>query len=418
LDGILLTQNSGAILGPIAKLLGIIINFIFDILDKFGIPNVGLSIILFTIFIYLILLPLTFKQQKFSKMSAVMNPEIQAVQAKYKGKKDNESMQKQNEELQEVYQKYGVSPTGSCLQLIIQMPILFALYRVIYNIPAYITKVYESLSPVAEIIAADKSGPDFIQSLSSAKYFAKQDFTQVNTIIDVLNRATGDEWSSIKENIPAVSSIIDSCHENFLNYYSFGAINIADSPSVLLKNGFESFKTGSSSGAILVIVGALLIPLLAALTQWLNVIFMPQPQNNNDQDNPMAQSMKSMNLMMPIMSAVFCFTLPAGLGLYWIASAVVRSIQQVFINKYFDNVGIDKIIEKNMEKAAKKNAKKKNDKQPAADVSKNASIKTKNINSKYSKAKDIEYVEKNTSEAKEGSLRSKANLVKKYNERH
>ena len=68
-------------------------------------------------------MPLTIKQQKFSKLSAKMNPELQAIQARYKNKKDNESMMRMNEETQAVYAKYGVSPTGSCLQLLIQMPI-------------------------------------------------------------------------------------------------------------------------------------------------------------------------------------------------------------------------------------------------------------------------------------------------------
>ena len=147
---VILTQNDGVILGPIAKLLGIIMNGIFIMLDKIGIPNIGLAIILFTIVIYLILMPLTIRQQKFSKLSAKMNPEIQAIQAKYKGKKDNESMMRMNEETKAVYAKYGTSPTGSCLQLIIQMPILFALYRVIDNIPAYVTKVKEGFSPFVD----------------------------------------------------------------------------------------------------------------------------------------------------------------------------------------------------------------------------------------------------------------------------
>ena len=81
------------------------------------------------------MMPLTVKQQKFSKLSAKMNPELQAIQSKYKNKKDNDSMMKMNEETKAVYKKYGVSPSGSCLQLVIQLPILWALYRVIYNFP-------------------------------------------------------------------------------------------------------------------------------------------------------------------------------------------------------------------------------------------------------------------------------------------
>ena len=85
-----------------------------------------LSIILFTIVIYLLLLPLTIKQQKFSKLSAKMSPELQAIQNKYKDKKnDQAAMMAMNEEQRAVYAKYGVSPSGTCVQLLVQMPILF-----------------------------------------------------------------------------------------------------------------------------------------------------------------------------------------------------------------------------------------------------------------------------------------------------
>ena len=109
----MLTQYNGAMLGPIAKILGMLMNLIFNFLDVIGIPNIGLSIILFTVVIYLCLMPLTIKQQKFSKLSAIMNPELKVIQEKYKGKKDQDSMMAQNEEMQAVYKKYGVSPSGS-----------------------------------------------------------------------------------------------------------------------------------------------------------------------------------------------------------------------------------------------------------------------------------------------------------------
>ena len=138
----LLTQNSGKILGPIAKVLGYLMNAIYVFMDKFlNIQNVGLTIIVFTIVIYFCLLPLTYKQQKFSKMSQIMNPEFRQFRKKYKNRRDQASVQAMNEETQAVYQKYGVSPSGSCIFMIIQLPILFALYRVIYNVPAYITNV-------------------------------------------------------------------------------------------------------------------------------------------------------------------------------------------------------------------------------------------------------------------------------------
>lgn len=149
MDLMLLTQNSTLIFRYIVWLLGLIMNAIFELLNLIGIPNIGLSIILFTIVIYLLLMPLTIKQQKFSKLSAKMNPEIVAIQNKYKGKQDNESIVAMNAETKQVYAKYGVSPSGSCLQLLIQMPILFALYRVISSMPAYVTRIGEAFGVLA-----------------------------------------------------------------------------------------------------------------------------------------------------------------------------------------------------------------------------------------------------------------------------
>ena len=146
---LLFLTKTGGILKPFAIVLGWIINYIYVALEKIGIPNIGLAIILFTLIVNLILLPMTIKQQKFTKLSAIMNPEIQKIQAKYKDKKDEVSVRRMQAETQAVYQKYGTSATGGCLYMVIQMPILFALYRVIYNIPAYVDSVYALYESIA-----------------------------------------------------------------------------------------------------------------------------------------------------------------------------------------------------------------------------------------------------------------------------
>lgn len=107
------------------------------VFHTFGIHNVGICIILFTFIVYLIMFPLNAKQQKSSRLMTKINPEILAIQEKYKGKKDNESMMRQQAETQEIYNKYGVSPFGGCLPLIISMPIIFALYGVIREVTKY-----------------------------------------------------------------------------------------------------------------------------------------------------------------------------------------------------------------------------------------------------------------------------------------
>ena len=138
----ILTQGANGILKPIARLLGLLMNGIYVFLDNFlNIQNIALTIIIFTVVIYLFMLPLTYQQQKFSRCHRFMNPEIQKIQKKYKNRKDSASVQAMNEETQAVYKKYGVNPSGSCIFMVIQLLILFPLYRIIYNVPGYVTRV-------------------------------------------------------------------------------------------------------------------------------------------------------------------------------------------------------------------------------------------------------------------------------------
>ena len=428
--GIYLTQYEGAILGPVAKLLGYLMDWIFNGLYAIGIPNIGIAIILFTIVIYMLMLPLTIKQQKFSKLSAKMNPEIQAIQKKYNGKKDNDSVMAMNQETQAVYAKYGVSPTGSCVQLLIQMPILMALYRVIYAIPAYVGKVKEIFIPMSEALYSQSGIKNFIEGLSNANYFSSQfknalyidnDPTYVkNVIIDSFNRASTTEWHSAMDLFTGQSNLISKAMVDFENFNNFLGLNIANSPSFTI-------KTALADKHFLLIIGALMVPVLAALTQWINTKLMPQPENGNTQTDQMAATMKSMNVMMPLMSAFFCYTMPIGMGIYWIAGAVVRCIQQIVINKHIDKMDIDEIIEKNSAKAEKKIKKQQENIQrmneyatmntrnmgigDKARLANNASDNGKNANN--SVAGDFT----KTVNAKPGSLASKANMVTDYNNR-
>ena len=431
MNGVLLTQYEGKILGPIAKILGYILNGIFIVLEKVGIPNIALAIILFTIVIYLLLTPLTIKQQKFSKLSAKMNPEIQAIQAKYKGKKDQASMAAMNEETQAVYKKYGVSPSGSCVQLVIQMPILFALYRVIYNVPAYVSSVKQAFIPFVNEFITKANALSFIsnkENFASAAQFTKQFENEafklggdnsyvINVFIDVLNRATTTEWNNISAKYPEIADLCKSTYETVMHYNNFFGLNIANSPMYYIKDWW------TNKGAIGLAIGALLIPILSAVTQWLNTKLMPQVANSDDDKaNAMAASMKSMNVMMPLMSLVFVFSLPIGMGIYWIAGAVIRSVQQVFINKHIDKIDIDAIIAKNSEKLEKQIEKKSGVTGAALNSAARMSTKSLSEKSHTSTMTDDKKEEavKNSyqKEFKPGSLAAKANMVRQYNEKN
>lgn len=435
MSGILMTQNSTFIIGPVSTLLGFLMNGIFNCLNLIGIPNTGLSIIIFTVVIYMCLMPLTIKQQKFSKLSAKMNPEIQALQKKYKGKKDNESVMAMNEEQKQIYAKYGVSPYGSCLQLLIQMPILFALYRVIYSMPAYVGKIKDAFFPLVDEVIAQNGSSDFIQTFSAAAYFKKQftneaflagDTTYVeNTFIDVMNRFSTADWNTLSSQYSSLSDHVNQTVSTLDRYNNFLSLNIGNSPMYTMKDAFSNHN-------YIMVVAAILIPVLAAVTQWLNTKLMPvQDQNNNngpqsDTQSAMMSSMKTMNVTMPIFSAVFCFQLPAGMGLYWIAGSVIRSIQQIFVNKHIDKIDWDEEIKKNQEKNKKKLEKQgvyaqnvnKYSNMNTRTISSAANMNTKSGLSQKEKENAYQNAVNNSKTAKSGSLTAKANMVREYNEKN
>lgn len=153
--GTLLTAADWPIVGQIAWVLGKVMNFIYNTLDSI-LPTdnglIGWSIIIYTILVYTLMLPITIKQQRSSRLMSIVNPEVQEIQKKYKNKKDQASMMKMQEETQQVYDKYGTSMTGGCLPLLIQMPLLFALYPVIYNMERYVPAISTASSDVQKFL--------------------------------------------------------------------------------------------------------------------------------------------------------------------------------------------------------------------------------------------------------------------------
>lgn len=426
----LLTQNSGKILGPIAKVLGYLMNAIYAFMDKFlHIQNVGLTIILFTIVIYLCLLPLTYKQQKFSKMSQIMNPEIQAIQKKYKNRRDQASVQAMNEETQAVYQKYGVSPSGSCVFMLIQLPILFALYRVIYNVPAYITNVKNTFDGVVTGIMGTSGYQDtmnsFLETVSKKNSvfrgitlnFSGTSQQAHDSIIDVLYKCTSDNWALLQDKFSGLSDIIANTQSAVEHFNNFLGINIVYSPKTII-------STSAHEGHYVLIFLALLVPILAALTQFLNIRLMPQAATNGGQQEAMAGQMNMMNYMMPLYSVFIVFFLPVGVGIYWIAGSLIRSFQQFLLNKHFDKMDLEKIIKENQAKATAKNKKKIEKKGVAGEQITNAAkLNTRNIQyrSMADKAASVsskDMKQDTNKKYKEGSMASKANLVKDFNNKN
>lgn len=395
-----------AIIMPIAQVLGYIFNLLFEALSFLHIGNVAIAIILFTIIVKLCMLPLSMKQQKLAKLNSVMSPEIKAINEKYKDKKnDQNAMMKMQEETKAVYEKYGVSQMGGCVQMLIQMPILLALYQVFRFIPLYITQ----LKNLFTAFLTDNGG---IMSASGYTDTMKQfgeniDWSNVNTAITEINKFSTENWDALRDAFPAFSDIIANSHASLEQMNTFLGINMSQEPGFGLTLAF-------------------LIPVLSGLSQFISVK-VAQGNTPVDDDNPMAASMRMTTYIFPLMSAFIAISVPAGLGLYWIATSVIQTIITVFINRYYDKLGAETIVKKNVEKRNKKRAKKG---LPPETIAKNATVSTKNVNREKAvksleqikaenekKVKEIKESAQYYKTAKPGSLAEKAGMVAKYNEK-
>ena len=371
-----------AIIMPIAQVLGYIFNLLFEALSFLHIGNVAIAIILFTIIVKLCMLPLSIKQQKLAKLNSVMSPEIRAINEKYKDKKnDQNAMMKMQEETKAVYEKYGVSQMGGCVQMLIQMPILLALYQVFRFIPLYITQ----LKNLFTAFLIDNGG---IMSASGYTDTMKQfgeniDWSNVNTAITEINKFSIENWEALRDAFPAFSDIIANSHASLEQMNTFLGINMSQEPGFGLTLAF-------------------LIPVLSGLSQFISVK-VAQGNTPVDDDNPMAASMRMTTYIFPLMSAFIAISVPAGLGLYWIATSVIQTIITVFINRYYDKLGAETIVKKNVEKRNKKRAKKG---LPPETIAKNATVSTKNVNREKA-VKSLEQIkaenEKKVKEIKESA---------------
>ena len=414
----LVATKVGGFLGPFAEILGLIMDAIFRFTSLFGVMNIGVCIILFTLIVKVLMFPLTVKQQKFSKMNTVMQPELQAIQKKYKGKSDQESMMKMNVETKAVYEKYGVSMTGGCLQLVIQLPILLALYQVIYHIAAYVNSVGSVLYDITDKMLGTVGGNlqtlagqlnEFATahsvSMSMISNFATEPTN--SKVVDFLYKLNPAQWQLLQDQYPVIET---SSIELIERMNSFLGINLATTP-------WQGFMPN---------IGWIL-PVLAGLSQWYSTRLMSSTQSLSD-DNPSASMMKQMNIMMPLMSVFFCFTLPSGIGIYWIAQSVFMIIQQWIINRHLSNIDIDEMVKKNMEKANAKRAKKG---LPPQKITQSATVSLKQMQAdeakrekelEEKKARTAAQVKESTEyynkDPKPGSLAAKAAMVKKYNEKH
>jgi YidC/Oxa1 family membrane protein insertase len=298
---------------------------------------------------------------------------------------------------------------------------MFALYQVIYNIPAYVDKVYDLYAGIAGVVQT-KGGsnyPDLLTTIVDAikGFRGAKDFNSINGIVDVLKQFNSGAWNTFTSSFThikdAVAVTLGNGHTlsvadtigKLQGINSFFGFNIADKPGY----GFPG----------------ILIPIFAGALQFVQGKQLQVKNKEANKDNPASSAMNSMNVVMPIMTIFFCVAFPIGIGIYWIASSVFAIIQQYFVNKYMDKVDLDELIKKNVAKAGKRSAYLESKGISMADLAKK---QTKYIESAADKDNaadnsndtgEAEVSSSNTSQSSNGakSISDIANLLKNRNEK-
>jgi YidC/Oxa1 family membrane protein insertase len=294
----------------IAIPMGYVLKFIYDML---AFKNYGIAIILLTVMVKTLLLPLYIKQYHSTSKLSEIQPQMQEIQKSYKNDKE-----KLNEEMMKLYQENKVNPAGGCLPLLIQMPILFSLYYVISQPLRYM--VGKSPETILHLFEKIPIGPDRISNirdLSIITYFGKH-----------------------TEELASVSQMLKK--EELLNM-NFLGINLGAIPTWNYQKLF-----GDVAGAQN--LNLLLIPILSAITTYISVKYSMQ-QTPQTSDNQMQASMqKSMMWVSPVMTAFISFSVPAGLGLYWIVGNIYQIAQQMFMNRFVIKKNVKVEVENKKEK--------------------------------------------------------------------
>ena len=287
-------RQPGKIVGPFADLMGKVYNLLFELLhSNTSAGSLGLAIIIFTLIVKLILFPLMVKQQKSSFKMQALQPELMKIRKKYEGKTDQMSQQRMAFEMQEFQKKNGVSMVSGCLPMLIQLPILYALFYLFQNAYVYVDVIGHNYTDIANAIVNIPVSLRMEVFHPYAQEFANAyknvaiikdgiDMRQVNEVVMLVNYLKPDDWNVILHR-----------------------------PGII-------------------------IPIAAGVTTWLQskIMMMMNPQNS-DSGNPAAAMTKSMLYTMPIMMGVFAINMPAGLGLYWTISNLFGILQQVILSKHY-----------------------------------------------------------------------------------
>lgn len=341
------TGTPGFIVGPIAKLMGIVYNWLFNFIYSFtDTGSLVLAIILFTLLVKLILFPLSYKQMKGSYRMQMLQPELNKIRAKYANKTDEESQRRMSFEIQEFQRENGASMFAGCLPMLIQLPILYALYYIFnqpYEYVGIINNIYTDITQsVLSIDAATRV--EVLKPIILSKNMTV-DVSVFDQVMGLVRTMSATDWngvlSSLGQSAGDLAGLIAQKHS--IEYF-FG-LNLVSYAGLRLPG--------------------ILVPICAGLTTFLSSWYMQKRQKNmmGDGDDQMAAGMtKSMNIVMPIMMGVITINVPIALGIYWTLSNLFSVLQTWGTYRVLENK------EKKGELVFKEKKKKKQDEQPKSTI--------------------------------------------------
>lgn len=321
---LLAIRNPGVIVGPIAKVMGIFYNWLFNIIYGATQTNaLGITIIFFTLIVKIILTPLIVKQQKSTFAMQRLQPEMNKIKKKYENKKDAESQQRMAYEMQKLQKDNNISMFGGCLPLLIQLPILYALFYIFQQAYMYVDVISQNYDSIANVVLSMPTDlrMDVFADIASKHISSKMtlDLSVADDIKALIGQITQAEWSTILTNASDYASSLQPLLTEKTGIEYFLGISVVENPGL-------NFP-------------AIIVPIASAASTFLSSKIMMSKNTASMDDNPAMQSMKMMNYIMPIMMGVMAISLPAGLGIYWTVSNIFQTAQTVLINKYFKAKG-------------------------------------------------------------------------------
>lgn len=311
------TRTPGVIVGPIAKFLGVIYNSVFNFIYGIIQPNsLGIAIIIFTILVKVVLVPLMYKSQQSNYRMQKLQPEMAKIKKRYESKKDAESQQKMALEMQKLQKDNNVSMMGGCLPMLIQLPILYALFYIFQQAYIYIDVVANNYKAIADVLVSMPVNLrlDVFTNIINA-HKVTIDVANTSDMMKLINILTATEWKTV------ISSI--------------GGYTTQLAPLLAQKTSIETFMGISMIEKAGLSFPGIIIPLIAGATTYFSSITMSNKNSQVGGEDQSMQMVKSMNIIMPIMMGGMCITMPAGIGIYWTISNLIQVGQTVLLNKYF-----------------------------------------------------------------------------------